>query len=400
MPIIKTLKKEKDFVQIDNALARNTELTYEAKGLLLELLSRPTNWKVHKNQLARSHTKESKITRIMKELQTHRYGRIIQVRDKNNRRIKDRVWIISESPKTEEEWIKIEEEWIENEDTLENLNLRESQLRELRSNTIKEANTEGKGLDSLKRDFLNLRESRSNNIIKNINTNKEYTSNTKVLKGSLKNSSTTKKDNKKVFAQDSIPYILASYQLDSVLEILPNFRGKNWEKDKKYREHTLQNWAAVHDKIIRLDKRNTDEVMDIIDFVAKDSFWSANVLSAGKLRDQYDKLFLQMNNRKSMPIESHKDDLILLKDENQKLTYEIITKYCQLIGTNFEKYELTVTRHNKFILTSQKMVAFFSRGNGRIPKNTWVDYLMECMQEEYRTLMCKRDLGHINAPAP
>jgi len=352
MPIIKTLKKEKDFVQIDNALARNVDLTYEAKGMLLELLSRPANWKVRKNQLARPHTKQSKITRIVKELQTHGYCRIIQVRNENNQRIKDRLWIISESPKTEEEWLEID-------GTFENLKLRESALETL--------------------DFLKLRESALNNTIKETNTYEEHTSNTKVLEGSLssKESSTSKK---KIFTTDSVPYVMASYQLDSVLETVPNFRGKDWEGNKKYRERTLQSWADVHDKMIRLDKRDDSEIMDIIDFVAKDSFWCTNVLSAGKLRDQYDRLLLQMNNRKSSPIESRQDVQTPLEDPDHELTQEIIIKYCQLIGTNLDDYNMTQERKNKFIQTTILMTKFFSRSKGRIMKTTWVDFLMRCMQ--------------------
>lgn len=214
-------------------------------------------------------------------------------------------------------------------------------------------------------------------IYSNILSNTHITSNTKVLEGNHSTSETASK-HKKYFPPDSIPYALADYQLNSVLDIVPNFRGKDWREGSKYREKTLQSWSIIHDKILRLDKRNPDEVMDIMDFIAKDSFWCSNVLSAGKLRDQYDKLLLQMKKKK--------EDLSTrrttpLKDPDPELTEEIIRKYSKLIGA--PKYSPTPERKNKFIQATQKMIEFFSTSKGRIPKTAWVDYLMECLQKEY-----------------
>jgi DNA-binding MarR family transcriptional regulator len=80
-------------------------------------------------------------------------------------------------------------------------------------------------------------------------------------------------------------------------------------------------------------------------------------------------------------IETREESLILSEKDDVILIQEIITKYCRLIGSKLEEYDLNVSRHNKFILASRMMTQFFSRGKGRIAKDTWVDTLMECLQE-------------------
>jgi hypothetical protein len=46
--------------------------------------------------------------------------------------------------------------------------------------------------------------------------------------------------------------------------------------------------------MIRHDKRVPDRVREIISWVQMDSFWSANVLSPGKLRKNFDALEMKM----------------------------------------------------------------------------------------------------------
>lgn len=94
------VRKSKNFTTIMNEILQNPNLTYEAKGLLAELLSRPNDWKVYKSQLIRKHTKGTKLNRIFKELQQARHFRIRTIRDKNTGKITDRVWDIYEEPFT------------------------------------------------------------------------------------------------------------------------------------------------------------------------------------------------------------------------------------------------------------------------------------------------------------
>lgn len=106
MPIFKNVSFDSHFTQITNELLQNEELSYEAKGLLCELLSRPRNWKVVKEQLYRETTGEKKLNRIFKELRFKGYLYLSNVRNKDNTKIIDRVWFVSHSPLSVSEWKK------------------------------------------------------------------------------------------------------------------------------------------------------------------------------------------------------------------------------------------------------------------------------------------------------
>lgn len=105
MPILKTLNQSSKFIGIHNDLAQNEELTYEAKGMLLELLSRPEDWDIYKTQLCRKHTQKTKINRIFKELKIQGYIKLFQIRSEDNSQIVDRMWIASDKPLSDAEWL-------------------------------------------------------------------------------------------------------------------------------------------------------------------------------------------------------------------------------------------------------------------------------------------------------
>ncbi len=56
----------------------------------------------------------------------------------------------------------------------------------------------------------------------------------------------------------------------------------------------VDKWAAEIDKMQRLDNRTESEIEAVIDFSQNDQFWSINILSASKLREKYDRLYMQM----------------------------------------------------------------------------------------------------------
>lgn len=64
----------------------------------------------------------------------------------------------------------------------------------------------------------------------------------------------------------------------------------------------LTRWATEIERAIRIDKRDPSELAKVITWCQSDTFWRANILSAKKLREKYDTLYLQMkrgeNNRK------------------------------------------------------------------------------------------------------
>jgi hypothetical protein len=72
-------------------------LSFEAKGLLVELLSRPENWTIHKSQFNRRSAGRHKINRIFAELRNAGYLQIEVVRGSDNR-ITDNVWTAADMP--------------------------------------------------------------------------------------------------------------------------------------------------------------------------------------------------------------------------------------------------------------------------------------------------------------
>jgi hypothetical protein len=72
-------------------------MSYEAKGLLCQLLSYPDDWKVRKSTFENETCGKTKLNRIFTELKQHGYLSKQHVRDEQGRLI-DTDWLISESP--------------------------------------------------------------------------------------------------------------------------------------------------------------------------------------------------------------------------------------------------------------------------------------------------------------
>lgn len=81
---------------------------------------------------------------------------------------------------------------------------------------------------------------------------------------------------------------LAQGLLDCILFNNPNY---------KHTKDTVKSWSRVFDLMVRVDKRNDLEIEQVIKFSQKDSFWRENILSAGKLREKYDQLWLKAKGR-------------------------------------------------------------------------------------------------------
>jgi len=94
-----------------------------------------------------------------------------------------------------------------------------------------------------------------------------------------------------LFDSDSIPYSLAEYLRNLILENDP--KAKVPDLDSK----RFQNWCLDIDRLIRIDKREPELIAAIIHWCQNhhgEKFsWSSNILSAGTLRKQFPKLYLQ-----------------------------------------------------------------------------------------------------------
>lgn len=90
------------------------------------------------------------------------------------------------------------------------------------------------------------------------------------------------------YADDS-PYMeLSNYLYEKMLVNNPKAKKPNFQK-----------WADDIRKLVEIDKYDVNEVRGIIDFSQSNSFWKTNVLSGRKLREQYETLFLQNEEKKN-----------------------------------------------------------------------------------------------------
>lgn len=60
------------------------------------------------------------------------------------------------------------------------------------------------------------------------------------------------------------------------------------------RETSIRRWAQDIDRMLRLDGRSAEDVASVIEWCQADSFWRGNILSGAKLREQFDRLIVQM----------------------------------------------------------------------------------------------------------
>lgn len=92
----------------------------------------------------------------------------------------------------------------------------------------------------------------------------------------------------RIFSEDSHEIILALY-----------FRDKIKQNNPKAKEPKIQLWAKGFNAMLKLDKREVEEVKKVIDFSQADDFWKCNILSPTALRKQYDRLYLLLQNKLS-----------------------------------------------------------------------------------------------------
>ena len=72
--------------------------------------------------------------------------------------------------------------------------------------------------------------------------------------------------------------------------------SENGNKERALADPAFRKWATEMDRLISLDKREVPEIEKVIIWCQDDSFWKSNILSAGKLRKQFQQLVLKMRN--------------------------------------------------------------------------------------------------------
>lgn len=83
---------------------------------------------------------------------------------------------------------------------------------------------------------------------------------------------------------------IADLIVENVKALNPKAKNITVNLDK-----TKSSWASDVEKLNRIDGREWEEIERVMKWVMEDSFWSQNILSGKKLREQYDRLVIKIN---------------------------------------------------------------------------------------------------------
>ena len=104
-------------------------------------------------------------------------------------------------------------------------------------------------------------------------------------KGHQRDTNKNDKECKEIINKCEQPAIkIADQLLANIKWLNPNFKEPN-----------INRWKDDIEKMLRIDKRQENEVYEVLEYLKKHDFWSGVVLSGNKLRKQYDALVIQMN---------------------------------------------------------------------------------------------------------
>ena len=104
----------------------------------------------------------------------------------------------------------------------------------------------------------------------------------------------------------------SAYKLTELF--VESLKSNNLAKNAKI----TNDWVAVIDRMLRLDKREDWQIEKAIAWAHGDDFWASNILSPQKLRKHYDRLRLDAQKKTSQP----KGLAVLLEMKNQEIHRE------------------------------------------------------------------------------
>ena len=310
------------FTQVPNEVLDDQKLKLSDKGLFSILWRQADDWQFYESELIkRSDDGRDAFRKSKNRLIEHGYLMIEQTRDKNGR-MSTAKWYLNPYPnkKIVKSLEKTQDDGVP---------------------TVDGFSVDGKPADGETADG---KPDTNNTNCNKTNCNK--TNSKKRVTSELPSSSDTPraKDKKKVkYEPDSKPYRCARKLLDEILKNKPDFKIPN-----------LQKWADTFRLMNERDERSWKTIGDVIMFATQDDFWRVNILSADKLRKQFDRLEMekdkQRQNRKVVQREtlpdwaknkdgsSNQSDLKKLStDEQKRLDSEIDRLMAELEATDPDK---------------------------------------------------------------
>lgn len=263
------------FTQVPNEVLDDQKLKLSDKGLFSILWRQADDWQFYESELIkRSDDGRDAFRKSKNRLIEHGYLMIEQTRDKNGR-MSTAKWYLNPYPnkKIVKSLEKTQDDGVP---------------------TVDGFSVDGKTADGETADG----KPDTNNTNSN-NTNCNKTNGKKRDTSELPSSSDTPraKDKKKVkYEPDSKPYRCARKLLDEILKNKPDFKIPN-----------LQKWADTFRLMNERDERSWKTIGKVIIYATQDNFWRSNILSADKLRKQFDRLEMQMG-------EGKKDKRVIVRE--------------------------------------------------------------------------------------
>lgn len=228
-------KRKTNFTIIGNTGLKDERLSLKAKGLLAYMLSLPDDWKFYETELIEHCTDgRDSVRKGLKELEALGYLVRFQTREDRGK-FGQKDWQVSDEP---------------NLITISPQTENPSTDNPLSENPLSDNPT-----------LLSTNELR---------TNKQSTNNIS--------------HKSKTYDENNINYKLAKLMYEKILE-----------NNSEFKEPNLQKWANDIRLMHERDNRDYKKIQKMIDWSQNDGFWSTVVLSAAKLRKQYDQMATRAN---------------------------------------------------------------------------------------------------------
>lgn len=301
---------EHPYTLVDNAILNNQNLSFQAKGLLCWLLSRPDDWTVIivdiVNRFGAHHGVKS-IRSILKELKGAKYVVVNPIRDARGL-ILTYEYTIHEKPQESEADYG---ELIDKIENLENLQDYPEGSKGIVENL--QDYPEGPKRHAAKRHaaegpLLSIECEKEKSVLINEDSEEKKQTNAIEIKKSfsvlvkipepklIKTGDELANELAELDSNSTLSDLVVGY-MDEYYKMIATLESSIKKADSLFKVKNVNRWLNDFKLMHLKDKRDIGEIYDVMSFARKDSFWSANILSPGKLREKFTTLKIQMENQ-------------------------------------------------------------------------------------------------------
>lgn len=297
--------KTRHYVSLNNEIFENDSLSWEAKGMLAYLLSRPPDWQVRVSDLInRSTCGRDRVYTIINELRNA--GHIISQQLRNDKgHMAGKLYIVYEEKQIPEKKPEGKASSDSKQEQIQDVHQTIDQTTAsglsvsglavygdtVCGTTVSGDTASGKSDTTNKEEILITEsnkkgESRPNSEEPGLLNQETLETGSESIDGAPANTSETTDEESKsktIYDAESPEMILSKKLLDKLLERLPDIKKPN-----------MQTWATDMNSLLRIDKRKPEDVSKVIDWCQASPFWRQHIMSPFKLRKHYDSVRLQM----------------------------------------------------------------------------------------------------------